>query len=156
MKLMRQPWIWIGTAFAVFLFLRFLVFDISVVSGNSMLPGLPRGSIVLALRSPFAPRAEAGDLVMFRTGEDRMVKRLLARGPAMVDWDDTRVRVNGKPVKIHDTAQPVPLPGNTFVGQNMVFLLGDNSRESIDSRSFGPLAEDALTGTVIFAFQPFW
>jgi len=152
----KQPWIWIGAAFAVFLLLRFLVFDISVVRGNSMLPGLPRDSIVLVLRSPFAPRAKAGDLVMFTTGTERMVKRLLTRGPVMVDWNDRRIRVNEQPVLLFDSPQPVPLPGNTFVEKNMVFLLGDNPRESIDSRSFGPIPEDALTGTVIGSFQPFW
>lgn len=120
-----------------------------------MHPTLPEGSLVLILRSAFVSHLSAGEIVMAQKGEDKIVKRILTQGPADVEWDEKHIHVNGKNHYPINSAQPVPLPGNTFVDKNMVFLLGDNPQESIDSRSFGPLPVTNILGRIILVFRPF-
>ncbi len=148
--------LWPVLAFAVFFLFRFVVFDIYVVRGQSMSPTLPQGTLVLILRSPFFSALSAGNIVMVENNHERIVKRILALGPAHVEWNDRVIRVNGRDAYPITPGQPVPLPGNTFVDKNMVFLSGDNPQESIDSRSFGPRPINSILGRVIFVFHPFW
>ncbi len=46
------------------------------------------------------------------------------------------------------TPEPTPLPHNAF------FVLGDNSARSEDSRFFGPVAANAITGTARWVYWP--
>ena len=156
---MQKRWqtiLWTGLAFGVFILLRFVVFDIYRIRGQSMAPSLADGTIVLVMRSTFSPALSPGMLVMARTKKDSLVKRVLALGPALVEWTERGIRVDGRPVVSYTNAQTVPLPGNTIVKKNMVFLIGDNPEESIDSRTFGAIDEKNILGQVILSFKPFW
>lgn len=118
----------IALAFITALFLKFFVFDFQIAQGDSMVPAIKNGSILVVsrlaygLRSPWAPRyilrwsvPETGDVVVFYTPlGDIAVKRC------------AEIRGTGD-----------------FIA------LGDNSVDSYDSRSYGPVPADNIIGKVL-------
>jgi len=158
-------------AFLAFVFLRFMVFDVQVVRGGSMLPALAEGQIALILRRPFAGSPSAGNVVTTEHQGETIVKRVAARGPCVVFWDRDSFWTS-KPEQ-PDTALitlsmntggaivPASLspggrqPNQRALAENEVFLLGDNLSASVDSRSFGALPLEAITGRVLAVIYPF-
>lgn len=82
------------------------------VVGNSMLPTLPAGTLVIVRNK----QPVRGDLVVARLGNREVIKRAAK------------------------------------VGNGRVFLVGDNSDESTDSRQLGPVLKNDILGVVIMKF----
>ena len=125
------------------------------VASGSMSPAISRGdSIVVRDLDRDGRRAiAAGDVVMFRFPlgtSGRAIKRVVAAAGDRVTIRRHSVTVNGRrTIRIAGAPSPnaararvetVP-PGN-------VFLLGDNSTRSIDSRSFGSVPTDEVVARV--------
>ena len=147
----------------------FAVHPVRVTSG-SMAPTAKVGDWLVASDLDAQGRESVGrrDIVLFRfplgtTG--RAVKRVIAVGGDTVAYTDRYVSVNGrrspiagspadlgpdgKPTGKHQPERVVHIPSGH------VFLLGDNTAVSIDSRAFGPVPETELVGRVKFVIpQP--
>jgi len=99
------------------------------VEGSSMAPTVRQGDLLVAIRTV---AARSGDLVVAehptRPGYE-LVKRLVA-GPA----DD--------------------VPGHRTLAPGEVWLTGDASDASTDSRSFGPVRASAIRGVVVYRYWP--
>ena len=68
------------------------------------------------------------------------------------------VVVNGRPV--HEGYVDLGLVDGDYYGpiqvpRGMVFVLGDNRSNSIDSRKFGPVPESRIKGRVVLRLWPF-
>lgn len=130
--------------------LRIWVIEPFWVLSSSMEPTVPEGSIVLLYRQG---EPVQGALVAFQNpaGTDTVLKRVVAVEGQTVAIEDARLYVDG-------TALPEPfvdhsrIDGTYFgpvtVPEGHVFVMGDNRAESIDSREFGPLPEEAVEATV--------
>lgn len=96
------------------------------VYGQSMSPTLEDGSLHLFIRTQ---EPEDGDIVIFASpvDEEYYIKRVAA-GPGET------VIYNGREITL---------------GQDEYFVLGDNSGNSRDSRSFGPITRDSLGSIMI-------
>lgn len=149
---------------AVTLAFTFLV-QLSAVDGHSMLQTLQHGDCILVLRAPFCGAYERGDIVVARKEsfmEERIVKRVIATGGQTVDIDYDRgiVYVDGVALEedyINDltyTDKGLALP--VTLGENEVFLMGDNRNNSTDSRSpsLGPVDERYLVGKAVLLLLP--
>jgi signal peptidase I len=124
------------------------------VTSHSMSPTIGGGDWIVVddLDNSGRDMLQRGDLVLFRFpfGSDgRAVKRVVALGGDTVAIAERSVTVNGRPIPI------VPAPGAgskqphvQTVPRGHVFLLGDNTRASIDSRSFGSVPHRELVGRV--------
>lgn len=132
--------------------LRTYVVEPVRVTSDSMSPTLERGAVVLVQKLERSP--ERGDLVTFDSPVDgeRNVKRVVGVGGDVVDIRDAILHVNDRAVQepYVDLASidalyygPVTVPDDT------VLVLGDRRAGSVDSRRFGPLRLDALTGVVL-------
>lgn len=126
------------------------------VTSGSMVPTYPVHSwLVTAERGGVrGADVERGEVVVFRYpfGSDlRAIKRVVAVPGDTVELHSTQVVVNGTalPVTPADPKASEPAGDQDVVPAGAVFLLGDNSPASIDSRSFGLVAEDELTGRVL-------
>ena len=133
------------------------------VTSDSMSPTMVRGNwFVVRALNQHGPRAiRRGEIVLFRlpfgtTG--RAVKRVIALGGDSVAFTDRSVSVNGRVIPVARSR----LQGLAGARQRVetvphghVFVMGDNTAVSYDSRSFGTVPENELVGRVLLVF-PRW
>jgi signal peptidase I len=126
------------------------------VSGDSMAPTLRSGDVVLVARHG---GLRPGQLVLLREPGDGapVVKRLVAVGGQTVEIRDAYLYVDGVPLDEpyvdHSRIDGVYF-GPKRVPDGSVFVLGDSRNGSIDSRVFGPVRKDAVTGRVVLRLWP--
>jgi signal peptidase I len=154
------------------------------IPSKSMDPTLQVGDVLLVEKvTPrlLGERAETvGDVVLFSppkrlrdivastgghiTRRDLFVKRIAGHtGDLMLVDRQGKVQINGQPAKENRDlcgAEPLRLieryiqPGETSVGKNEVFVMGDCSSVSIDSRVWGPLESKDIVGKPIMRIWP--
>ena len=135
-----------------------LAFPVVRIKGSSMTPGLYDGNLVVCLKNA---SFEVGDNIAFSYENRTLVRRVIARSGDRVDIDENGyVYVNKKKqnepyVQEHtmgrcDLTFPYEVPAGT------VFVMGDNRRVSVDSRSssLGCIPEDQIIGRVLFRVWP--
>ena len=130
-----------------------LLVGVSRVDGTSMAPTLRDGQPVFFTRVNL--RYRLGDVVYARMPSgSNYVKRIVALEGDVVDLRDGTLYINGAPEDnphAHGTTQPqegiVEYPYT--LGEDMVFLVGDNREGSVDSRTFGALPLSSIRGKLI-------
>ena len=144
----------LAAAAAVLLF-QFVI-GIAVVRGDSMLPGLRDGAVVLYLR----PAAiHEGDIVVLHDEDEKsmVIKRVVGVAGDQVQVDRYgRCMRNGSEL-IEPYAQYAETPtgqeAQGTIETGKVFVMGDNRAQSVDSRVHGSVAEDEIVGKVITLFE---
>jgi signal peptidase I len=131
------------------------------VEGTSMLPGLEDQERIFV--NKFVYRLEPiarGDVVVFRYPRDvskSYIKRVVALPGDRIRIDDGRVYVNNQwvtedyvPIHFHDLRSypEVTVPPRHY------FVLGDHRSLSNDSREFGPVPDNLITGKAVFVYWP--
>jgi signal peptidase I len=147
----------------LFLAAKAFVLDAAVVDGRSMRPTLEPGSFVLVLRcayglpSPWgsgyllhwaAPRR--GDVVAAVSPRDGLpvVKRVAAVGPLTLSV--AAGHLLGPELDAPLSSSQEERIGPAFdLPRLSLFLLGDNPRESLDSRDYGAVPIEAVSGRVL-------
>ena len=151
------------------------------ISGDSMMNTLESGDTVIL--SAFYGRARDGDIVVINADESvtydyngnlksgigmnkYIVKRIIATGGQTVDIDFSSgsVYVDGKKLNEPYLSSLTHLDEGGFTGaypltvpEGYVFVMGDNRRISLDSRSdrLGFVKEEKIIGEVLFGVSPF-
>lgn len=130
--------VFMTSAVIVVAFFLFVV-NIIRVNGVSMEPTLKNGSIIFTSR--IFDNIKCDDIVVFSLDGTDCVKRVAATGGDKVEFKDGFVYING-----------IKLSNYSYSGEDMVysisedelFVLGDNSKKSLDSREFGPISIDSV------------
>lgn len=152
--------------FIIFLFslLAVFVFDVHLVSGSSMSPLLEQGDWVIStpwiygipriLSSGYYLRwKEVGhnDILVYNSPvENRVsIKRCLALPGDRIDYNEGKFFINGQALPPAPQI-PVGIFNDGFLDREAYFLMGDNSRQSLDSRIYGPIKSDMIIGKVVF------
>lgn len=153
----------IGLAVTVMVWL-FLVSSLEV-AGDSMEPTLLNKEHIAAYKVVgFNSKFKRGDIVVFtnpNTGQ-LLVKRIIGLPNEEIMILDNEVYINGyrekepylpqntqtNPSSLIKEGEPLLIPAESY------FLMGDNRAESTDSRSFGPIEKDAISGKVFLIYQP--
>lgn len=148
----------IGFLIVTFVAQRTLVHDVS------MQPTLYEGNnLIVEKISPKINKLKTGDIIVFYDeSEDRqLIKRLIAKEGDSVKIKDGKVFVNGSELienYIKDDYTPEGY-NNEFndliVPKGHVYVLGDNRKNSRDSRLIGPIETKRITGKALLRFYPF-
>ena len=152
----------ICTAVIVLIFSLFV--RMTVVDGNSMNDTLQNGEYLLIRDFIYTP--ERGDIVVVNDVSKKsygeiysapLVKRVIAVGGDTVEIKSGVVYVNGIAQK-EDYIKELMRPDNMSeitVGENQIFVMGDNRNNSGDSRTFGPVDARCVIGKAFLRVFPF-
>ena len=114
-------------AFIATLVMKIFILDFMIAEGNSMLPAIKPGTILLVCKVFYGIKLPTGTY-LFRWGVPR-------KGDVVVFYTplgEIAVKRCGE-----------TLPGELF------FALGDNGSQSYDSRNYGPVLDDNIIGKVL-------
>ena len=133
----------------------------TIVHDVSMQPTLYEGdNLIVEKISPKIGKLKRGDIIVFYEpqGERQLIKRVIAVEGDTVDIKDGKVFVNGDVLEEGYIKGDFTPPGeyaNLTVGEDELFVLGDNRMNSRDSRNLGTIDISQVTGKAIFRFYPF-
>lgn len=117
---------------------KFLIFKVYIPSG-SMIPTLNVGDQLFATRIYNYDNIKRGDILVFKSDElnDTLIKRVIGLPGDKVVIENGVVSVNGKVLK-EDYVKNVDttFDGTYDVPEGKYFFLGDNRRDSYDSRKW--------------------
>lgn len=148
--------------------LNLFVIQRSEVDGSSMLPTLfnkdqllvEKVSVHFALPSRFSIVTIDASKLEARQEDQLYVKRVIGLPGETVDIKNGKVWINGEALDepyLPDLAATEAPPGwkPVTVPEDHVFVLGDNRGLSADSRLYGMVPGEALTGHVLIRIYPF-
>jgi signal peptidase I len=97
------------------------------------------------------------DALGIRTsGQEDLIKRVIAVSGDSIEIRDNRLLVNGLPVDepyLNDGAQMSDM-SERMIQAGQVWVMGDNRNQSSDSRVFGPVEVDAVVGRALVRIWP--
>lgn len=158
----RPGWAILAAAL-LFLSVKAFVLDASVVDGDSMRPSLAPGSLVLVLRCAYGLRLpwassyllswsspKRGEIVFAASPRDGLpvVKRVAACGPSSLSVAAGHLLGPGLDAPLSNE-QAERLASGLELPERSYFLLGDNPLDSLDSRDYGPVPIEAVSGRVL-------
>jgi signal peptidase I len=168
----------LGGALVIALLIKTFLFQAFYIPSESMTPTLEKNDRVLVNKLSYKLHdVNRGDIVVFEApngegGAQDLVKRVIGLPGEMVSsCDSGKVCVDGHPLEESYLADGTQTTGpiNAVAGcanvqrdpragcevpAGTVFVMGDNRGASKDSRSFGPVDEDAIVGRVFIRIWP--
>lgn len=137
----------------------------TLVKGQSMEPTLEENDyLIVGSESLLGTPPKFGDLVVFNSkvvskeGHSKLLKRVVGLPGDTIEIKEGTVYRNGVPLK-EEYIKEETTPGNVekfTVGENSVFVMGDNRAHSLDSRNkdLGTIDYEDIIGTVKFRLFP--
>ncbi len=130
-----------------------------VVEGPSMRPTLLSGEWIVVNRLTYRVGSpQRGDVVVFlpptNAQTDDLIKRVVGLPLETVAVRDGSVWVNGAPLE-EGYVSGTTYPDNEWrLGEDELFVMGDNRPISLDSRSFGPIKLSEVVGKAWLIYWP--
>lgn len=153
-------------AIALFLFIYLLVMQPHKIKGLSMFPNFQDGEYLLTDKVSYrfgVPKR--GDVVVFKArvaeGEE-YIKRIIGLPGDSVSIQNSKVYVNNQPLDEKYLPLGLTTLGNLFlpdgksatVPDGHYFVMGDNRPNSSDSRMWGFVTKEEITGRAWFVYWP--
>jgi len=115
-------------AFAAALVIKLFLFDFIVAEGNSMEPAIHSGSVLVVNRLQYGLRLPGQPDYVMRWAAPKQGEMVVFYAPS---------------------GEIVVKRCGILVGEGEFIAWGDNSLQSYDSRSYGPVSADAIIGKVL-------
>ena len=155
-------------AVIVALLLRIFVLGAYEIPSHSMEDTLQPGDYIVVSKVTYKLRdVRRGDIVIFKHWDslqdgrqELFIKRVVGLSGDTLHFTPDGIIVNGLPLptppeaKIPTSPLLASMKPNTFiiVGADSVFVVGDNRRNSYDSRYWGSVARSEITGSPLFIY----
>jgi signal peptidase I len=114
-------------AFAAALVMKLFLFDFMIAEGHSMLPVIRPGTVLVVLKPAYG-------------------FRLPGAGNYLIRWASPK---RGDIVVFYTPLGEIAVKRCGEIWENDFYALGDNSLQSYDSRSYGPVPSDNIIGKVL-------
>ncbi|MTH55696.1 signal peptidase I [Bacillus mangrovi] len=161
----RSVWSWAGSLIAAILIAiicRHFLFTPVMVEGKSMMPTFQDHNQVIVSK---ISKIERFDMIVFHSpiSEDHYIKRVIGLPGDVISIKNDVLTINGKtysePYLKENKKGLIPRENLTenlhlTVPENSLYVMGDNRRDSMDSRLFGSISKDAVIGVAEFRFSP--
>lgn len=153
------------------LIVREFVFANYIVYGQSMMPTIQDGERIIVNKIDYEWREpERFDLIIFHADEESdYIKRIIGLPGDDIYYENDTLYVNGEEVEeefleetrsengteiFTDDFTLQDLTDELVVPEDHVFVMGDNRKNSIDSRQIGFIPEEEIVGKANMAFWP--
>ncbi|MYL18409.1 signal peptidase I [Halobacillus litoralis] len=165
---------WIRTVLLALLLafvFRSYLFASYVVDGESMEPTLYDGNLLMVNKAVYDwSEIDRQQVIVFHANEEEdYVKRVIGIPGDEIEFKNDQLYVNGVLLEesyLDDLRPNDGLPftedftleeatGSATVPEGHLFVMGDNRRDSLDSRYFGFVPEDTVVGKVDIRYWPF-
>jgi signal peptidase I len=152
-------------AFIIVILGRLFLFETFFVSGDSMVPTLQSGEFLFVNKMAYvASEPKRGDIIVAvpRVYPGRVVKRVIGLPGEWFSIENNKVMIKNsrteKSVNLDESYLEFPDTPEigktrTNIDPNEYFALGDNRKESIDSRELGMIDLSAIKGKVVGSFN---
>ncbi|QDP39752.1 signal peptidase I [Radiobacillus deserti] len=150
--------------------LRSFLFASYVVDGKSMEPTLYDGNLLMVNKVVYDWKdIDRFDVIIFHANkEEDYVKRVIGLPGDQIEYKHDQLYVNGEKIEEHylDSFKKEAngiltedftlegITGKQEVPEGHLFVMGDNRRKSLDSRSFGFVSKDTVVGKVDIRYWP--
>ncbi|TGB05264.1 signal peptidase I [Halobacillus salinus] len=150
---------------------RSYLFASYIVDGESMEPTLFDGNLLMVNKVIYDwQHVGRQDVIVFHANEkEDYVKRVIGVEGDDIEFKDDKLYVNGEPIPEAYLDALRPNDGRPFtkdftleevtgvrqVPAGHIFVMGDNRRDSLDSRYFGFVSVDTIVGKVDVRYWPF-
>ena len=129
------------------------------VEGMSMEPSFHDGQFLLINKLSYRlGEAERGDVIVFRYPRDPsrdFIKRIIGLPGETIEIREGQVYINGQLTPTMATINEAAYnSGPTTIGQEELYVLGDNRPNSSDSHAWGTLPLDLVIGKVVLSYWP--
>ena len=132
--------------FVVLITVFFIFFDFAIVYGKSMENTYKTGDVVIYRRTQVVC---SGDVVVFKKDNSQLIKRVVGTAGAVVEIKNDVVYLNGQVFEVLTGKKGSEDMSAITITENSIFVLGDNLKDSRDSRSFGLVQTSWIKGKVI-------
>lgn len=161
----------LGVSIVLVVFLRTFLFTNYVVDGESMMPTLEDGNLLMVNKIEMRiGELERFDIVVFhKSKQEDFVKRVIGLPGDHIEYKDDVLYINGEKVeepflekykegliggKLTGDYKLEEETGQMTVPENHIFVVGDNRLDSWDSRHFGFVRMDQVVGKVNLKYWP--
>ncbi|MFC7063556.1 signal peptidase I [Halobacillus seohaensis] len=171
---MKKVWAILRTALlallVAFVFKTYL-FASYIVDGKSMEPTLYDGNLLMVNKIVYDWQSiDRADVIVFHANEEEdYVKRVIGLPGDHVAMEDDMLQINREAVaepylnvlRPNDGAVFTKeftlesITGESAIPEGHLFVMGDNRRDSLDSRSFGLVSIEQVVGKVDVRYWPF-
>ena len=146
--------------------IRFFVAQPFIVNGESMVPTFEDSDYLIVDELTYAiKKPERGDIIVFHNPNNNknaefFIKRIIGLPSETVTIEDDKVRIENKEHPSGFVLNEQYLRDRhtgtltRTLGAKDYFVMGDNRGASFDSRSWGPLKQNLITGRVLLRLWP--
>lgn len=153
-------------AIAIFLFVYLLLLQPHKIKGQSMEPNFSDGEYLLTEKVSYRfNEPERGDVVVFKapgTGGEEFIKRIIGLPGEEISLIDRKIHINARaldeeylgvgeitnPGTFLDNGEIIRIPAEHY------FVMGDNRSASSDSRTWGFITTEEITGRAWVTYWP--
>ena len=168
-------WEWVKALVIAFLLaalIRFVLFTPIVVDGESMMPTLESGERMIVNKLNYKiGDIQHFDIVVFHAPEKKdYIKRVIGVPGDTLEYKNDQLYINGKKINepylqdyknqivdggtLTEDFSVLDYTGKKIIPKGSYFVMGDNRRNSKDSRHIGLVSEEEIVGKASVVFWP--
>ena len=125
-----------------------------VVSGDSMVPSLKDGQLLLLNKLSYKfKEIERFDVVVIKVGKNEIIKRVIGLPGETVEYKNNNLYINGELIETEYDFETDDFE-EKLIPEDKYFVLGDNRRVSSDSRIIGMIKREDIIGKTNISILP--